>query len=382
MAVMSMISVIVAMVPVVMSLVSMVLVSMIFVSVVLRYVVAVVFMPAILRDIMAMVFAAMIFMRYVMAVIVVTIISSAVVLTAIFTAFFSGMVFTAILAPLFANMVLAALFTAFLIPLMRAIRHFMSMVLMPVVVMLRVVTDGIRMVIFVAVHPCALPRRVIDEHHATVPGNTVITPSPGTVSNSQRSAKAEANCAADEEARARPLIDHNRIVCGNHNVVYARRHDRNIRSAGHDDLRASAQVAIVARALAHSLYRVHHFLLLAQKSVAQIGRPVHVRSHHVQHGRKGKQRLHGRVPGQLIVLNGVCQFIAGHAAVLVRPVGCVGNLVRKSCRGQRLRQQRIGIQRNARHHAVKLRRRKIRRVLRAYLRRQRAAHHEYGQDHG
>src|SRR5579864_7552912 len=236
MAVMAVISVILAMVSVVMSLVSMVLISMIFVPVVLRYVVAVVFMPAVLRDIMAVIFAAMIFMCYVMAVIFVAIISS-------------GVVFAAILTPFFADMVLVALFMSYFIPLVSAIRHFVSMVFVPVVMMLRVVADGIRMVIFVAVHPSALPRRVIDEHHATVPGNAGLTPSPRTISNSQRNAKAEADCAADKKARARPLIDHNRIVRRNHNVVQARRHDRNIRSAAHDDLRAGAQISVVARAL-------------------------------------------------------------------------------------------------------------------------------------
>ena len=53
--------------------------------------------------------------------------------------------------------------------------------MLPVVMMLRIVMDGIRMVIFVAVYPCALPRRVIDEYHAAVPGDAVITPAPGPV---------------------------------------------------------------------------------------------------------------------------------------------------------------------------------------------------------
>src|SRR5579871_5645380 len=261
MVVMSMIYIVLAMVPVVMSLDSMVSVV---VLAVLRYVVAVVFMPTILRHIVAMVIAAMVFMRYVMPVIFVAIIDSAVVFmaifsgvvfTAIFTPFFSGMVFTSF----FANMAFMALFTAFLIPLVRAIRHFASMVFtVPVIMMLRIVTHGIRVVIFVAVHPSALPRRVIDKDYATVPGNAVISPTPWTVRSSQHNAKAEANCAADEEARAWPLIDHNGIVRGNHNIVHARRHDRNIRSAAHDDLRARAQVAVVERAPAHSLYRIHH----------------------------------------------------------------------------------------------------------------------------
>ena len=278
MAVMSVISVVFAMVPVVMSLVSMVSVV---VSVVLRHVVAVVFMPTILCDLMAVVIAAAIFMHYVMAVVFVTILGSAVVLTVLFAAFFSGMFFTAIFTPLFSGMFFmpffsGMLFAAFLVPFMRAIRHVVSMVFVPVVMMLRVVTDCIRMVIFVAVHPSALPRRIIDEHHATVPGNAVITPSPWTISNSHHHAKSEANRGADKESRTRPLIDYNGVIGGDHNVVHARWHDRNKRSAAHNDLWARAQISVITRALPHSLHCIHYFLLLAQKCIAQIGRPVHV----------------------------------------------------------------------------------------------------------
>ena len=271
MAVMSMISIILAMVSVVMSLVSMVLISMIFVAMILRHIMAVIFMPAILRHVMAVIFmptilrhimavvipamvfmrhvmavifVAMIFMRYVMAVVLVTILGSAVVLAAIFPAFFSGMVFAAIFTPL------SRVFMPFFLACSSRRSSFRSCARYAtscpwfsclIVMMLRVVTDGIRMVIFVAVHPGALPRRVIDEHHATVPGNAVIAPSPWTISNSQRNAKAEAYCGANEESRTRPLIDHNRIVGWDHNVVRTRRHDRNIRSTAHDDLRACAQ---------------------------------------------------------------------------------------------------------------------------------------------
>src|SRR5580765_1291358 len=65
---------------------------------------------------------------------------------------------------------LTVLFAAFLIALMGAVGHFVSMVFVPPdIVMLRVVMDSIRMVIFVAVHPRPLPGSVVDEDHATVP---------------------------------------------------------------------------------------------------------------------------------------------------------------------------------------------------------------------
>src|SRR5436853_3918814 len=132
----------------------------------------------------------------------------------------------------------------------------MTMVLMlSELMMLRIVADGIRMVIFVAVHPRPLPGSVVDEYHATVPGNPVVTPAPGTEGNSHGNAKAEADCRPNEEARTRTRIDDDRIVVRNHNVVRPRRHDGDIRTAGHDDLRTAAQVSIVARALPHSLHR-------------------------------------------------------------------------------------------------------------------------------
>src|SRR6185437_12758860 len=50
------------------------------------------------------------------------------------------------------DMLVMAFFTTYLIPLMRPIRNFVSMVF-PHEMMLRIVVDSIRMVIFMAVHP-------------------------------------------------------------------------------------------------------------------------------------------------------------------------------------------------------------------------------------
>jgi len=94
---------------------------------------------------------------------------SGMLLMALFMTFLSGMLLMALFMTFLSGMLLMAHFSAFLIPFMSAVRDFVSMVFMlPDVMMLRIVMDSIRMVIFVAVHPCALPRRVIDEHHATV----------------------------------------------------------------------------------------------------------------------------------------------------------------------------------------------------------------------
>src|SRR4029077_19674169 len=104
-----------------------------------------------------------------------------------------------------------------------------------------------------------------DEHHAAVPRDAVIAPAPRTERRSHRYTETEADSRSDEEARSRTRIDHDRIVSRNHNVIGASRHDGDVRSAGHNDLRAAAQIAIVAGFLPHSLHRIHHVLLLAQK---------------------------------------------------------------------------------------------------------------------
>src|SRR5689334_1150465 len=248
--------------------------------------------------------------------------------------FSSGVVFMAFLTPLLSGVFLMAFLAAFLVTLMGAIGHFMTMVLMlPDIMMLRIVTDGIRMVILVAVYPSPLPRSVVDEDHAAVPGNPVIAPTPGPEGDSHANAETEADCRSNKESRTRTRIHNDWIVGRNNNVVDARRHDRDIRAARHHNLRTAAQISIVARALPHSLHRIHHFLLLAQKSVANIGGPAHVGSHHLQHVGKGKQCLHGRVPGQLVTFNGRRQLAAAEIVVRVGP-GCgVGYVVgKRGCR--------------------------------------------------
>ena len=148
----------IAMAAVVMAVTSVIFMPMISV------VMSLIFMSLIL---VSMVFVAMVFMRDVVSVVFVAMVfRSGMLLMAHFPAFLSGMF-------------LMAHFPTLLIPFMGAVRDFVSMVFMlPVIMMIRVAADGIRMNIFVAVHPCALPRRVIDEDHATVPGNAVIAPAP------------------------------------------------------------------------------------------------------------------------------------------------------------------------------------------------------------
>src|SRR5689334_6336992 len=113
----------------------------------------------------------------------------------------------------------------------------MPMVLMlSELMMLRIVTDGIRMVIFVAIDPRPLPGSVVNEDHATLPRDPVVTPAPGPKGNSHGNAKTEADCRPNKEARTRARIDNDRIIVRNHNVVRPRRQDGDVRTASHDDL--------------------------------------------------------------------------------------------------------------------------------------------------
>src|SRR5882672_10445572 len=170
--------------------------------------------------------------------------------------------------------------------------------------------DRIRMNVFVTIDPGPMPRRVVDDHDALVPRNAVVAPAPWTIRDAQGHAETEADGRTDEEARPRTLIDDDRIVRRHHDVFRTRRHDGDIRTIAHHDLRSAAQVAVVAGALAHALYGVHDFGLVTQEGVAQIVGPVHVGRHGVEHVREGKQRLHRGVPGKLVVVDLVCEAVA------------------------------------------------------------------------
>src|ERR1700704_4063887 len=100
--------------------------------------------------------------------------------------------------------------------------------------------DRVWMNVFDTIAPGPPPWRIVDEHNAVVPRNPVIAPAPGTEWNSQCHAKTEADCGSYEKAWPRPLIDHNRIVIRDHNVVRTRGQNRNIRPTPDDDLRTGA----------------------------------------------------------------------------------------------------------------------------------------------
>jgi hypothetical protein len=139
-------------------------------------VVFVIAMSAVVVLVMAVIVLAMIFVfAIVMAVIVVTVVLVRHVVPVIF-------VTAVVMRHVMPVNVMAVVFDpgVFLIPLMGAVRDFMPMVFMfPELMMFRIVADCIGMMIFVAIDPGTLPRCVIDENNAPVPGDAVITPAPG-----------------------------------------------------------------------------------------------------------------------------------------------------------------------------------------------------------
>jgi hypothetical protein len=142
--------------------------AVIFVAVVvMRHVTSVIVVAVVvMRYVTSVIVATVVVMRYVTSVIVATVVVMRYVTSVniVVVIFCSGMVLM-----------------AFLIPLMGAVRDFMPMIFMlPDIMMFRVVVDRVRMVIFVAVDPGALPGRVIDKNNAAVPGDSVVAPAPGT----------------------------------------------------------------------------------------------------------------------------------------------------------------------------------------------------------
>src|SRR5882762_7690945 len=133
---------------------------------VMAFVVSMIFVFAI---VMAVIFVSVIFVHDVIPVeLVAVIFRSSMFLMALISTFLSGMLLVA-LSTFLSGMLLMAHFPAFLIPFMSAVRDFVPMVFMlSDITMIRIAPNSVRMDIFMPVHPCALPRCVIDEYHATV----------------------------------------------------------------------------------------------------------------------------------------------------------------------------------------------------------------------
>ena len=113
---------------------------------------------------------------------------------------------------------------------------------------------------------------------------------------------------------------------------------------------AAGEVAGIGRPGAQALDRIGHVLLLGDHGVAHLLHPVEMVAHLHQHLGKGGQRLHAHVPA--LVLHGGDRRIALERRIGLRPARRIDDLERVARRHQRLRQQRVGIERDGRQHLV------------------------------
>jgi hypothetical protein len=146
--------------------------------------------------------------------------------------------------------------------------------------------------------------------------------------------------------RGRP-INHRRVVGRDVNNF-------RVRLLNHDDLLATLhrlslhrlflaglQGSFALRFGAHALDGIKDILLLREKGVPQVGRPLDVAGQSLHSLRNTGHRLHARVP--LLFCDRISQHLAFQVFVLLHPLLKLNDLERIRGRGQRLGQQRIGI---------------------------------------
>src|SRR3984957_132957 len=155
---------------------------------------------------------------------------------------------------------------------------------------------GIGMHINSAIGPGASPRRVVNEQHVSAPVKAAHSPTPRTESRCNDGTETKTDSSAHDDSRPRRKKNHQRIVGRHTDECRIHRQNLNVWSAAYDDSIVAPQIAKIFCLLPHPLYRVHHVLMLREKSIAQIPGPFHIRSHNLQDRGERKQRLHAWVP--------------------------------------------------------------------------------------
>src|SRR5271155_468269 len=176
----------------------------------------------------------------------------------------------------------------------------------------------IGMHIHATVHPGAAPRPVVDIKTMRAPVKPAVSPSPRSEERAERYAKPKSDGSSDEKTRSRRGINHQRIVERHRYECCIYRLDLNVRTAAHHDLAVAPQIAKVLGLLPHSLHRVHHVLALSEKGIAQVGCPIHVRSHGVQHGWKREHCLYAGIKRQVVLGNSGGQRGSRQIVMLIR----------------------------------------------------------------
>ena len=112
------------------------------------------------------------------------------------------------------------------------------------------------------------------------------------------------------------------------------------------------QVAGGLRLMAQALHRVHHSVGLRQERIAHAFAPRPGPAQQVQHLRERHQRLHARIPG--LVRHLAHRVIALGVRMRLRPLHRIGDIAGIGRGHHDLREQRIRVQRDRRHHLVQL----------------------------
>ena len=174
--------------------------------------------------------------------------------------------------------------------------------------------------------------------------------------------------------RIHPWPIHNRRIVGRHV------NHRGLRRLDHDDLRwrrgrcdhhagrclrrgrcrlqrnihlfVGLQVSGLLRAPSQALYRVHYILWLRKEGVAKIAYVVWPVTQRDQGIGESDQRCDRRIPG--LIFDHLHGRVAPGVGMSLGPGYCLRKLVGVSRRHQDLRQERIGIQGDLRHHLVEL----------------------------
>lgn len=126
-------------------------------------------------------------------------------------------------------------------------------------------------------------------------------------------------------------------------------------------LLSSFQVPFVLGFLAHPLYRIHNVVLLRQKSIPEISRPLDVVGEPLNHVRQGSESLNTWVPR--FFRNRIRKRFVFEVFVLYQPLLQLNKLERIRRSGEYLSQHRIGIKRDRRHQRIQLVRRNLTRLL-------------------
>jgi hypothetical protein len=112
------------------------------------------------------------------------------------------------------------------------------------------------------------------------------------------------------------------------------------------------QAALGLGLLSELLDRVHHPILLGQKGVSQLLRPLEPVIHHLQDRREVRERFHTRVP--VLLFQGSRQLVAPQVRVCLYPAGRPNDLQGVGRSHQDLNQKLIRIERDGRQHLVQL----------------------------